>query len=52
MANGATRMALSEIELKKESGTAELNEELKDLNDKKMEKYPLKAGASEHNHSN
>ncbi len=52
MANGTTRLALAEIQLKRESAQAEHGEMLK-LSSKgsKLPKQPLKAGASEHNHS-
>lgn len=55
MANGATRIALAKVQMKKASGNTE-HAELKSLYDNKKkgkaEKFPLKAGASEHNHSN
>ncbi len=53
MANGQTRVALSEIQRKNQSGNTE-ESELKSLNEKgaKQPKFPLKSGASEHNHSN
>lgn len=49
MSNGTTRTALSEIQMKKESGTAE-NETMKSYDKKEPRKFPLK-NPSEHNHS-
>ena len=48
MANGSTRMALSDIALRNGSGTEELNEEMKN---KQSNTISLKASANEHNHS-
>jgi hypothetical protein len=50
MANGMTRVALTKIQLKKESGQAEMNEEMVRLQKAKIAKIPLK-NPSEHNHS-
>lgn len=50
MANGTTRTALAEMQLEGDSPTAE-NDEMKDLDKGNLPKFPLKAGASEHNHS-
>jgi len=52
MANGQTREALASIQLGGKNPAVEMNEEMIRLNSKKGNKMPLKAGASEHNHSN
>lgn len=50
MANGSTRNALAQMELKGENASMEMNEELKRLDQKDATKIPLKY-PSEHNHS-
>lgn len=50
MANGTTRIALAKIQLDNNSGTAELNKEMK-MDKGNLPKFPLKASKSEHNHS-
>lgn len=52
MANGTSRNAISQLILKGKGGDQEMNEEMAILKRGKGEKIPLKAGASEHNHSN
>ena len=50
--NGTTRIAAAEMELKKEKGGEQENEISKIVaKGAKQPKFPLKAGASEHNHS-
>ncbi len=51
MANGQTRNALAQIQLKGKSATSEMNEEMIRLNKKQSDKIPLKSAASPHNHS-
>jgi hypothetical protein len=50
MANGMTRNALAQIQLKKGSPQSEMNEEMIRLNKKQATKIPLK-NPSVHNHS-
>lgn len=52
MANGTTRNAISQLILKGKPATAEMQEEMDILARGRGQKIPLKAGASEHNHSN
>ncbi len=46
-----TRNALAELQLKGKGAKEEMNEEMIRLGKDKPSKLPLKAGASEHNHS-
>ncbi len=50
MANGMTRNALAQIQLRKGNPQEEMNEELKRLGKKDAMKIPLK-NPTEHNHS-
>lgn len=51
MANGTSRYALARIQLKRESGTTEMQEELERLSKKQPTKMPLKASANSNNKS-
>ncbi len=51
MANGMTRNALTQMQLKNKGAKEEMNEELIRLSKKDATKIPLK-NPSEHNHSN
>lgn len=51
MANGMTRNALAQLQLKNKGGKEEMNEEMIRLSKKMGDKVPLKAGKSGHNHS-
>lgn len=51
MANGTTRNALAQIALRKGSGNEEMSAEMAILAKGRGNRIPLKAGASEHNHS-
>ena len=50
MANGMTRNALAQIQLRNKSGNQEMNEEMVRISKKQSVKIPLK-NPSSHNHS-